>query len=349
MTDLVLATLSTGTPMGQQEYERQLARHLSLEAPDLSVRAVRVRSLRSSLDGEARLPLRVTSRLPPPAQALVARAAYGRARLVHRADLRLPAARREVVTVHDLAPLRFPDEGELVLGAAQSLHRARAIICPSQFAATELSELLGVHDATVIHNGLDPRVWDDAAADALAGLGLPERFVLHSGGATERKNLAGLAAAWAETARAHPGVGLVLCGPADARRDAAFAGLPRVRLLGRVDREQHLALMSAAAVVVVPSTYEGFGFPALEAMARGTVVVAARCGSLPEVCGDAALLTLPSGEGLAVGLNRVLSDAELRRRLVAAGRDRAAAFTWERCAREHVAVYRAALRGRSVA
>ncbi|MDT4922224.1 MAG: hypothetical protein QOI15_3126, partial [Pseudonocardiales bacterium] len=268
MTGVVLATMAVSDPMGQQLYETQLLEHLP--SAGVNARACRVRSMRSSLPGEARAPLRALGTAPPSVQHAVARYLYG-AGLVHRCDLRLPAARGEVVTVHDLAPLRFPDEGEIPPRAADSLRRARAVICPSQFAADEVKDLFGI-DAQVIHNGLDPAVWGDVPAAALDGLELPEQFVLHSGGATKRKNLGALADAWHLVAAGHPTTSLVLCGPPDTRRTALFADLPRVRMLGKVDRSVHLALMSAAAVVVVPSTYEGFGFPALEAMARGTAV-----------------------------------------------------------------------------
>jgi glycosyltransferase involved in cell wall biosynthesis len=345
VTDVVIATLATGAAMGQQEYEQQLADHLPTVAPDLGLRTVRVRSLRSSLPGESRLPLRAVSRLPDRVQHLLARAAYGRGTLVHRCDLRLPPAAREVVTVHDLAPLRFADEGMLGPNVKTSLRRAVAVIVPSHFAAAELRDRLHVEGAVVIPNGLRADVWEPVpdAADLLAQTGAPNRFVLHSGGATQRKNLSGLAGAWREVAARHPDVGLVLCGPPDERRTALFAGLPRVLAPGRVPRPALLSLMSAADVVVVPSTYEGFGFPALEAMARGTAVVAADCSSLPEVCGDAAVLVTPTATALGSALHEVLSDDSARSRLEAAGPVQARRFNWTDNARAHAEVYRQAV------
>lgn len=341
MIDVVVATLASATPMGQQEYEQQLIDRL----PDtgLTVRNVRVRSLRSSLTGEARLPLGAVSKAPAAVQHAMARVAYGRAGLVHRCDLRLPAAAREVVTVHDLAPLRFPDEGEIPARAADMVRRARVVICPSYFAAEELRALFGINDAVVIHNGIDDAVWRDVPASVLDGLGLPETFVLQSGGATQRKNLGALAEAWALIADQNPSVGLVLCGPPDPRRNALFGGLPRVHILGRVPRNVHLALMSSAMIVVVPSTYEGFGFPALEAMARGTPVVAANCASLPEICGDAAFLARPNASGIASGLRQVLSDAAVRADMRLRGHAQAQLFSWIRSVDGHAAVIRTAL------
>ena len=344
MTQVVLASLAAADPMGQQLYESQLLAHLP--ATGLRVRACRVGSMRSTLPADARAPLHALSQAPAAVQHVAARFLYGSAELVHRCDLRLPAAAREVVTVHDLAPLRFTDEGSIPARAADSLRRARAVITPSQFAADEVRELYGV-DARVIHNGLDPAVWDDPAPDALAGVDVPARFVLQSGGVTKRKNLGALADAWNLVSAARPDVWLVLCGTPDSRRTALFADLPRVRLLGKVARPAHLALMSAAEVVVVPSTYEGFGFPALEAMARGTAVVAANCASLPEICGEAALLAEPTGDGLAEALSSVLGDETRRADLAARGPAQAKPFTWERSARAHAEVYQvASSRGR---
>jgi glycosyltransferase involved in cell wall biosynthesis len=99
--------------------------------------------------------------------------------------------------------------------------------------------------------------------------------------------------------------------------------------------------MSAAAVVVMPSTYEGFGFPALEAMARGTAVVAANRASLPEICGDVARLAEPTRDGLAEALSTLLDDAGERESRAARGPAHAKPFTWERSARAHADVYAA--------
>jgi glycosyltransferase involved in cell wall biosynthesis len=104
------------------------------------------------------------------------------------------------------------------------------------------------------------------------------------------------------------------------------------------------ALHSGAALFCFPSLYEGFGLPPLEAMACGTPVVCSNAASLPEVVGDAALTVDPTDvEGLAVAMHRVLSDPDLAAELHARGLARARTFTWERTARETVAVYRRVL------
>ncbi len=234
--------------------------------------------------------------------------------MVHRLDLRLPPAPGpEVVTAHDLPGLRFPDEGSVPRFLAAGARRAGVLIVPSSFAAAEMVELLGVDESRVrvIPYGLSDTY--AAPSSCLSGsIAVPPGpFIVHAAGATLRRNLAGLAAAWADLATTHPDHHLVLCGPDDERRTTLFRDLPRTHLLGRVDPRDVSWLMHHAAAVVVPSTYEGFGLPALEGMAAGVPVVAAKCGALPEVCADAAVLVEPDGPALADGLRRVLDDGSL--------------------------------------
>jgi hypothetical protein len=113
---------------------------------------------------------------------------------------------------------------------------------------------------------------------------------------------------------------------------------------GRIDEVTLDALYRGAAVLAMPSRSEGFGLPALEAMARGCPVVASDAGALPEVVGDAGLL-IPPGDptALAAALHRVLSDESFAASLGAAGHQRAATFTWSACTAAHLAAYHAAL------
>ncbi|MBW3614202.1 MAG: glycosyltransferase family 4 protein [Actinobacteria bacterium] len=337
--------------MGQQHHESALHESLQRELTRCGSRdrwtlsTVRVAPMRAGT-GDVRLPLGLIARGPAMVATSAAAFAYRRADLVHRFDLRLPPHRgAEVVTVHDLPPLRFGDEGTLPTWAAASARRARVVICPSAFAADEVATLLGQARTRVVPNGVAETFRDAPAADAavLAGLGLKGRFVIHAGGATERKNLGALAGAWRRISAAVPDATLALCGPPHPRRTELFAGLPRVRLIGRVAQQEVAGLMAAAAAVVVPSLYEGFGLPALEGMACGTPVVATDRGALPEVCGDAALLVAPTSDALAEGMEAVLTDALFARRLADAGRARAAPYTWERTAAATLAVYEEAL------
>jgi glycosyltransferase involved in cell wall biosynthesis len=218
------------------------------------------------------------------------------------------------------------------------------VIVPSIFAATELEELLGIADAVVIPHGLSAHCSSLPATDReLRMHGITGPFILHAAGATERKNLSALACAWRVVATHHSDLTLVLCGMPDARRDRHFARAARVVKTGHLEPATITSLMRRAIAVVVPSTYEGFGLPALEGMACGAPVIAANRGALPEVCGDSALLVEPDGDSIAEGVERVLSDpsfaSELRRR----GPVRAATFDWGRAAQAHLRVYEAAL------
>ncbi len=122
---------------------------------------------------------------------------------------------------------------------------------------------------------------------------------------------------------------------------AAEPGLEALRLLGHVSDPLLPGLYAGAAAFALPSAYEGFGLPVLEAMASGTPVVASDAAALPETCGGAAVLVPPDGEAVRDALLALLGDAGERERLRAAGRARAAAFSWDATARGVDAVVRA--------
>jgi glycosyltransferase involved in cell wall biosynthesis len=341
---LALVTMAVSQPMGQQVYEQELATRAPAELGDRwVVDRVTVRTLRSPLPGSVRIPSRLLADSSPLLRQVAGRVLYRGHDVVHRFDLRLPPApRAEVLTVHDVVSWRFPDEAMPPSDAAASARRAAVVICPSQFSADEVSAQLGVSTAVAIPNGVHPAFFGVAPLpDAqLAELGIRPPFVLHAGGCTERKNLAGLAGAWPKVRSVIPDVALVMMGPPDPRRNRLFDPLPGTRLLGRVDDTTARGVMAAAAAMVVPSVYEGFGLPALEGMAVGVPVVAARRSSLPEVCGDAALLVEPDADGLAEGLVAALVGGSEVGDFVARGRRRARQFTWEASATAHAALWR---------
>src|SRR5206468_5361002 len=152
-----------------------------------------------------------------------------------------------------------------------------------------------------------------------------------------------LAAHGALRRQGHPDLRLVVAGPPGWGDTPALDG-PGVVAPGRVDEVTLDALYRGAAALAVPSRSEGFGLPALEAMARGCPVVASDAGALPEVVGDAGLLVPPGdADALAGALARLLSDDALPATLGAAGHRRAATFTWSACTAAHLAAYHAAL------
>ncbi len=329
--------------MGQQLYERELASRAPAElGSGWEVRSVEVRTLRSPLPGTARVPSRLLSGASLTERRAAGRFLYRGCDVVHRMDLRLPPAPSpEVLTIHDIVPWRFSDEGRTPADAAATARRAAVVICPSQFSADEVATQFGVADPVAIHNGVDRAFFETAplGESELAELGVRSPFVLHAGGSTDRKNLAGLADAWGRVRSARPDVTLVLVGPSDPRRERLFGPLGGTVLAGRVPDGTVRGLMASATAVVVPSLYEGFGLPALEGMAAGAPVVAARRSSLPEVCGDAAFLVEPDGAGIAEGLLAALEDGPATRDLVERGRLRAAGFTWESSVSAHARIW----------
>ncbi|HLX33021.1 MAG TPA: glycosyltransferase [Gaiellaceae bacterium] len=342
MRTVCWARYGSAPPMGQQVYETELGKalrgHWSIEERTvLPLRAERT-------TGARRVPLRLVWSAPFAVARAVGSSLYGGSDLVHRLDLRCPPARQpEVVTIHDLPPLRFDDEGSLPGWAARSAREAAAVICPSEFAAAEVRELLGVETIHVVPYGIDAERPAPLSGAELEQLGLRPPFILHPAGATKRKNLDGLAGAWREVSAARPDAMLVLCGPPHPRRDELFAGLPGVRYLGLREPAFVAALMGAAATVVVPSLYEGFGLPALEAMAAGTPAVAAARGALPELCRDGALLVEPTADALAAGILETLAGGDAVEARRTRGRAIAHEYTWERAAEETARAYAAVL------
>jgi glycosyltransferase involved in cell wall biosynthesis len=268
--------------------------------------------------------------------------------------------RRQVVTVHDVVPwtdaTASSRRGLATYLAVQRrrLRRCGALIAVSATVAGEAAAALGVpaERFTVVPEGVEPPFEErpgDADPALRAGCGAPPGAYLIWAGSMRspdpRKALDVLVEAVARLQRDGCGWPLVLAGATGAGSEglAVTARERGVRLIlpGFVSDEALAALYRGAAAAVLPSRHEGFGLPALEAMACGTPLVAGRAGNLPDLCDDAALLVDPGDpRALAEALGAVLTDAVLAARLRAAGPRRAAAFTWRRCAEQTAAVYR---------
>ncbi|KRE37610.1 hypothetical protein ASG73_08085 [Janibacter sp. Soil728] len=329
--------------MGQQTYETSIQQAiLDLEEPGWDFRSDSVGSGRSA--ATYRVPQRVLNHSV--GERAVGTLTALRSDLVHRFDLRVPGPRRpHVLTLHDLPPARFPDEGSLPDWCLRPLRDDVEVICPSEFAASEVRELLGAQRVSVIPYGVRPsfRQPDPLDRGALQDLGITRPFFVHAAGVTRRKNLEGLADAWAAVAPELPEHELVLLGPPSQRRQELFGNLPRVVFAGKVDLDIVGRVMAAANAVVVPSIYEGFGLPSLEGMAVGTPVIAVERGALPEVCEGNALMTGPDGADIAEAMRAVGRREVDREDLVRRGLERAATFSWEKAARAHLDVYREVL------
>lgn len=256
-----------------------------------------------------------------------------------------------VITIHDLAFLAMPETfsaGRRLyksLTIRRSVSQADCVITGSQSTAHECERLLGIagHKITVVHYGAGSlrRVTDESELHRVRNrYGLRTPFILFLGTLERRKNVARLVDAFSEL-REDSSVQhqLVLAGGrgagfeeiSDAIKRSRFSG--NIMHLGIVNEEDLAALYSLADLMVYPSLYEGFGFPVLEAMSCGCPVVASGSTSLPEVVGDAGVITSAVNvNGLCRAMRLLIYDDKARRKYVEAGYRRVAAFTWEQAA-----------------
>ncbi|MDD9370286.1 MAG: glycosyltransferase family 1 protein, partial [Acidimicrobiales bacterium] len=252
-----------------------------------------------------------------------------------------PTRAAELVSVHDLTPVHFPEmanEFTLTYPALirRALRRGAWVHTGSEFVRGEIIEHFGADPDRVvaIHHGVRAAPAGDAGTGrAVAG---GDRYVLALGTIEPRKDLPTLVRAFDLLAEGDAEVRLVIAGAdgwgADALTAAVAASPHRDRIVrpGRIDEATRSGLLAGAAVYAYPSVYEGFGLPPIEAMSAGVPVVTTRAGSLPEVCGAGAdLVDVGDPDGLAAALARVIGDEAHRRSLVRRGHQVAAAYDWE--------------------
>lgn len=274
------------------------------------------------------------------------------------------AVRRQVITIHDVVPLDHPEW----YTAAKSLlyrfltpklvERVARVITISNFSKDRLIERTGIAEerVSVIYNGVDKRFTPqskEAVTGAMGNVGIPcQNYIFCVGSTERRKNVLRVLRAWEVVSRRLPDdlwlvVSGVNSGALLGRGSGKLEKLPsRVFLTTHVPDELLPAIYSGAYVFVYASLYEGFGLPALEAMASGTPTLVGNRTSLPEVVGDAALQVDPYDvEAIADGVCRLVDDDSLRTKLRQEGFKQARLFAWDRTAKETWQVLQAEAQG----
>lgn len=274
------------------------------------------------------------------------------AELLHRTTpslpIRLPAGMREVVTLHDLAVLRQPGrfrrwQGAVGIRRLELLRRADRIICVSQFTADEAMQLLSLpaKQLEVVHHGIE----FETGTDETPFPGAPDSFFLFVGSLEPGKNLKLLHRCYALAESR--GIALPPLLIVGSRWEGVATEDPPPadwHYLGHQPDAVLATLYRRAIALLFPSLYEGFGFPLLEAMARGCPVICGKVASLPEIGGDAAHYAALEPEPFLKAMQQIESDPALRDELCRCGPAQSAGFTWDKAARETLHVYSQVLR-----
>jgi glycosyltransferase involved in cell wall biosynthesis len=281
----------------------------------------------------------------------------------HAGDFMWPASRRTplVATLHDLTPELYP---ELHVWPNRVRHRrqmawfarhAARIISVSASSASDYADLFGDGvPIDVVHPGVGLAATAPPAASPITAPAPARPYILCVGTVEPRKNGVRLIHAFEQAFAEGNGPDLVFAGARGWRSadvyDAAARSpaADRISFTGRTSDAELAVLYSRATALAYPSLHEGFGLPLLEAMQAGIPVLTSNVSSLPEVAGDAALLVDPRDvSSIAAGLRRLWHEPELRDALAAAGRLRAARFTWDAAAHATLASYAAAAEDRT--
>jgi glycosyltransferase involved in cell wall biosynthesis len=264
-----------------------------------------------------------------------------------------------VVTVHDLTFLKAPEQSSLYTSfywqhlLRESVRRTKYVIAVSEQTRDDLISHWSVEKENIhlIHNALRPSLnFGQASAEEIQAIHqrYGERYLLHVGRIIPRKNIGVLIQAFDELAARFDDLHLVLTGgPGQGSKEVVqqietSPHKERIHLAGWVDDQELRSLYLGAQVLVFPSKHEGFGLPIVEAMTCGTPVVASPEAASTEVAGEAVVrVNCSDASVLADAIAHVLTDKDLRERLIQLGKERASMFTIEACTKATLRVYQA--------
>lgn len=277
----------------------------------------------------------------------------------HEPHYTLPLRIRDisVVTIHDIIHLRFPEFFSRVQRAYShamiwhSLKHSRSVSVDSEFTKNDLLKTFHVNadKINVVHLGVGdqfrPIQRTGVVEDFRLRFSLDRPYILYVGNVKPHKGVDTLLKSFAGALK-YADLDLVTVG-GSLNEDDSLKALSlelnissRVKELGRLSSDDLVAAYNAAEVLVMPSRYEGFGLPALEAMACGTPTIVSNAASLPEIAGDAALLfRVGESKELADGILQLLKSTTLKNEITAKGKKRASQFTWANTAAKTLAIY----------
>lgn len=247
--------------------------------------------------------------------------------------------RNQVLTIHDLSPLEHPEWFRGSFAAWYRLFlpilakRVSIVFAPSEYVKHKVMRRFGIENVTVTPNGVNHSFFHPDVNQK--EFDLPKSYILFVGSIEPRKNLDLLLRAWGEIKNDFEETELIIVGESAHVFESVHLSyeLERVRFLGYVEDEILAGLYANATVFVLPSQDEGFGLPALEAMASGTPVIVSDGGALREIAGEAGLIfCLSNPAGLKNALKECLSNTRLRSDLREKGLMRAQQFSWKKTA-----------------
>lgn len=270
--------------------------------------------------------------------------------LIPASALPLIHPKRSVVTIHDVGWRYFPDSFTwfmrhfLEWSTKFAVKRASDVVAVSESTKADLIKFYKIDGGkiTVIHHGYEKEL---GIRNKKSGIELPSKYILFLSTLQPRKNLEGLIKAFRQLKTEHPELPhkLVVAGKPGWKFEAILKTIKDnsdiVAYLNFVSDDNRLAILSGADLLVLPSFYEGFGMPILEAFSAGVPVATSNVSSMPEVAGNAAVYFDPKNIGeIKTAIKSVLLDKSLADGLRDKGRQRLQGFSWEKCARETLEV-----------